>query len=88
LSYSHAGFDVSTFRNAESGAVNDLATPEQLPPDIKPQSNGHRCAQCNGKPDGKEEPHPDGDRLVWLHKECRRFYARQAAATVDNEPSR
>jgi AAA domain len=54
----------------------------------KPHPNRHRCAQCNGKPDGKEEPHPDGDRLVWLHKECRRFYARQATATADNDSSR
>jgi hypothetical protein len=33
-------------------------------------SEGHRCAQCNGPPDGKE-------RLingVWLHPECARFY--------------
>ena len=50
--------------------------------------HGHRCAQCKGEPDGKEEPRPVGDRLVWLHKECRRFYTRQPAATVNNEPSR
>ena len=35
---------------------------------------GHICEQCGGEPDGTEHPHPIGDRLVWLHRECRRFY--------------
>jgi hypothetical protein len=39
--------------------------------------SAHTCAQC-GLDDGEAEPHPVGDRLVWLHKECRRFYARDS----------
>ena len=35
-----------------------------------------RCAQCRGRPDGKERHHKIGDRLVPLHDECVRFYRR------------
>jgi N6-adenosine-specific RNA methylase IME4 len=37
----------------------------------------HVCAQCHGEPDAKEEPLRHGNRLVWLHKECRRFWLRE-----------
>ena len=40
---------------------------------------GHICEQCGGEPDGTEHPHPIGDRLVWLHRECRRFYQGRGA---------
>ena len=33
-------------------------------PAFPSKPNGHRCAQCNGKPDGQEEPVRDGDGRV------------------------
>jgi hypothetical protein len=36
-----------------------------------------RCAQCNGKPDGTERHQKIGDRLIFLHDECVRFYRRE-----------
>jgi hypothetical protein len=33
-----------------------------------------RCAQCNGLHDGKERVRVVGDRTVWLHRECERFW--------------
>jgi hypothetical protein len=32
-----------------------------------------KCAQCNAR-DGTEALHPIGDRTVWLHPECKRFW--------------
>jgi hypothetical protein len=32
------------------------------------------CAQCCGPADGKERPVEIGDKAVWLHPECERFY--------------
>jgi hypothetical protein len=37
---------------------------------------GAACAQCNGLSDGTEQPHLIAGQTVWLHKECRRFYAK------------
>lgn len=36
-----------------------------------------RCAQCRGKPDGKEHRHQIGGRFVFLHDECAKFYRRE-----------
>ena len=33
------------------------------------------CAQCCGAPDGTERQYEINGQLVWLHRECRRFYA-------------
>jgi hypothetical protein len=44
-------------------------------------TNGsHVCAQCGrDPPDGAERPVACGDGTVWLHPECRRFWASPAA---------
>jgi hypothetical protein len=34
----------------------------------------HVCAQCRGTPDGKELPVAVAGGIIWLHRECRRFY--------------
>jgi putative DNA primase/helicase len=39
--------------------------------------NAHRCAQCNGHPDGAEQHFVINNELVWLHPECQRFYVKQ-----------
>ena len=39
-------------------------------------AGGISCAQCNGLPDGAEQPYPVGGLTVWLHQECRRFYCK------------
>ena len=36
-----------------------------------------RCHQCRGTPDGKEQPYPHGDTLVWLHPECRPYWFKE-----------
>jgi hypothetical protein len=38
------------------------------------------CAQCRGRPDGSEQPYPHQGALVWLHKECVRFWLREHPA--------
>ena len=40
---------------------------------------GRVCAQC-GSGNGELDPHRDGSRLVWLHRECARFWARRSRA--------
>jgi hypothetical protein len=48
---------------------------------------GHVCAQCwRDPPDGKEELFPVGRKLVWLHRECRRFYTAPADNSVSPRP--
>jgi hypothetical protein len=32
------------------------------------------CAKCRGPVDGKERQFATGDKTVWLHPECERFY--------------
>jgi putative DNA primase/helicase len=32
------------------------------------------CAQCHGRVDGTEQECALGDRTVWLHRQCQRFY--------------
>ena len=44
-----------------------------------PQPPGRTCAQCR-LGDGELEPERDGGRLVWLHRECRRFSGRRSHA--------
>jgi hypothetical protein len=50
--------------------TDDLSIPPCL--DRRP-----RCAQCNGRPDGTEQSYRHQGALVWLHKECRRFWLRE-----------
>ena len=52
----------------------------EIPAGFLGQPPGRTCAQCR-LGDGELEPKRDGDRLVWLHRECRRFWAKEHAAT-------
>lgn len=36
---------------------------------------GSKCAQCSGHPDGKEQQYVVGGQQVWLHPECKPFWA-------------
>jgi putative DNA primase/helicase len=70
-SYTHAALDGWTDRNGKNGA--DHGSDQDLGPVDRPP--GHVCAQCSRMPpDGLEEQFPIGRELVWLHRECRRFY--------------
>ena len=60
--------------SAENFESNDLGIPEFLRRD---EVSGHVCAQCGAQLDGKEEPLRHGDRLFWLHPECKRFWLRE-----------
>jgi hypothetical protein len=42
--------------------------------DRESRASTHRCAQCTAG--GELEPHPDslGNRVIYLHRECRRFW--------------
>jgi hypothetical protein len=42
---------------------------------VEANGSGRVCAQC-GAGDEPLDCHRDGDRLVWLHKECVRFWER------------
>jgi Protein of unknown function (DUF3631) len=53
--------------HAQAESDDDLEIPASL----------KRCAQCNAGGDDLE-PHRDGDRLVWLHPECVRFWKETA----------
>ena len=50
-------------------------------PDLTTASSGTgagrrpTCVQCGGVHDGKERLHTAGDRTVWLHPECKPFWA-------------
>jgi putative DNA primase/helicase len=75
LSYNHAGLHACTFRNGGNGA--DPSSDQEIAPGAVPA--GHVCAQCGRvPPDGLEEQFPIGRELVWLHRECRRFYTPSA----------
>jgi hypothetical protein len=39
-----------------------------------PSQDAHRCAQCDGEPDGKELLHTVRGEPTWLHRECARFF--------------
>jgi hypothetical protein len=34
----------------------------------------HRCAQCDGEPDGRERLHMVQGSPTWLHRECAGFF--------------
>jgi hypothetical protein len=42
-------------------------------PAASPQ-HAHRCAQCDGEPDGKELLHAVQGSPTWLHRECARYF--------------
>jgi hypothetical protein len=42
-------------------------------PAASPQ-HAHRCAQCDGEPDGKELLHVVQGSPTWLHRECARYF--------------
>jgi hypothetical protein len=54
-----------------------------IPAGFLGQSSGRTCAQCRLGDDGELEPERGGDRLVWLHRECRRFWVKERAPTRD-----
>jgi putative DNA primase/helicase len=49
---------------------------EATPPDASSDDKGkdRTCVQCRGPVDGKERQVAIGDKTVWLHPECERFY--------------
>ena len=53
--------DVSAFCSGE-GSVGEKS------------GESHRCAQCNGEPDGKELLHVVHGSPTWLHRECAPFF--------------
>jgi hypothetical protein len=56
--------------------ADDLGIPPFL--DRRHEAQGKwMCAQCQGRPDGREQPYPHRGALVWLHPECRRFWLRE-----------
>jgi putative DNA primase/helicase len=68
LSYSHAGLHACTDRNGGNGG-------EGCSDQDQESGNAPLCAQCGRlPPDGLEERYPIGRELVWLHRECHRFY--------------
>jgi putative DNA primase/helicase len=73
LSYSHAGFDVSTFRKPGNGAR--VHSDHENGADDFPDSL-RRCAQCNAPGDASGQVIAHDDH-VWLHRECRRFWLKE-----------
>jgi hypothetical protein len=62
-----------TEKGAPVARCHDVSEPaEAVGTDVLPDSL-KRCAQCNAGGD-ELEPQRDGDRLVWLHPECARFW--------------
>jgi putative DNA primase/helicase len=64
--------DGVTLRNPESAREGEIDHPSRPTPN--PPAD-RICAQCNGAPDGKEQRVSLAGATVWLHPECRRFYA-------------
>jgi putative DNA primase/helicase len=81
LSYSHAGFDLSTLRNGGNGGEGH--SDQEGSPSDAPRI----CAQCNA---GGEPLFPVEGTDLWLHKECRRFWAKANSGippSLDRTPS-
>ena len=77
LSYSHAELHACTDRNGGNGGEG-CSNQDQRPGNAPP------CAQCGRlPPDGLEERYPIGRELVWLHRECHRFYVTACKQTSD-----
>jgi Protein of unknown function (DUF3631) len=67
---------------AKARAVSDVSDVSLVP--AHGGDSARTCAQCGrAPPDGLEEQFPVGRELVWLHRECRRFY-RPPLAAPDN----
>jgi len=74
-----ANNDTSVSLNSLNKQVTDDADDADDQFSALSESQEHRCAQCNGDPDGTEcEFLIEGDR-VWLHEQCERFYLRNRA---------
>jgi putative DNA primase/helicase len=73
LSYSHAGFDASTFRKPGNGAR--VHSDHENGADDFPDSL-RRCAQCNAPGDARGQVIAHDDH-VWLHHDCRRFWLKE-----------
>lgn len=73
------GLDAATL--GDSDGAPDMEASESNGADETGRRAGRHppCAQCN-RDDGEQEPRPEGDRLVWLHPQCRRFYVPRRAA--------
>jgi AAA domain/Primase C terminal 2 (PriCT-2)/RepB DNA-primase N-terminal domain len=71
------GEDAYEGRGAHEGAHggDDQGQDDGL--DIPAFLRQHVCAQCSGRPGGKEEPHRHGDSLIWLHPKCRPHWLRE-----------
>jgi hypothetical protein len=65
-----------------SAASDDLGIPGFLRRDEVPR---HVCVQCGRQPDGLEEPVRYGDVLVWLHRECKRFWFQNPGRDLGSE---
>ena len=48
---------------------------------------GKRCAQCRGRPDGKEQQYQQRGRIVWLHRECRPYWLKEHPQWVKERSS-
>jgi hypothetical protein len=77
-----ASVSVDAVAAASVNAQSASAQPAPEPP------SGKRCAQCNGEPDGKEQPFIREGKAIWLHQECVRFYCpSKTAAAAARAPS-
>ena len=71
-------FATPDFGVADENALNALKSNEcsgvadRTPSSI--EETDRTCVQCRGPVDGKERQVADGQKTVWLHAECERFY--------------
>jgi hypothetical protein len=66
---------VADLRDMGDGANEDLSIPDFLD-----RAKTRTCSQCGAADDGHLESHQDGGQLVWLHRECVRFWRQDQGA--------
>jgi putative DNA primase/helicase len=93
LSTNHAGLHACTLREPESGGMRvsspHIPTEEVTSDDLGIPASLRRCMQCNAPGDdrGQVIEQKIGDRQVWLHKECVKFWLNGHPATSVIQPA-
>ena len=68
--------DVVTFQKGDEGTNGiDEPNPDGWSFNLDDAETDHTCRQCNGTLDGTERPYSVNGTQVWLHPECRKFFA-------------
>ena len=75
LSNNHAGLDARTLSGGVSAAKDEIDQENGRLTTTATTGETGVCAQCKGRPDGKEQLiSVIGGQSIWLHRECRKYW--------------